>query len=90
MKKHFIEMLENAAELSDMQEFSEAIKIYDRILTEDPKNIGAMVDKATTLQRTGNNKESLKLFDAALEISPKNVDAMIGKGSVLHLSLIHI
>ena len=31
-----------------------------------------MVDKATTLQRTGNNKESLKLFDkAALEISTK-------------------
>ena len=43
-------MLENAAELCDIQEFVEAIKIYDKILDEDPKNVGALVDKAATLQ----------------------------------------
>ena len=32
MKKIFNEMLENAAELCDIQEFVEAIKIYDEIL----------------------------------------------------------
>ena len=71
MKKIFNEMLENAAELCDAQEFAEAVKIYDRILDEDPKNIGALIDKAVTLQRTGNNKKSLELFDLALKISPK-------------------
>ena len=64
-------MLENAAELCDIQEFVEAIKIYDKILDEDPKNVGALVDKAATLQRIGNNKKSLELFDLALEVSPK-------------------
>ena len=48
MKKIFNEMLENAAELCDIQEFVEAIKIYDKILDEDPKNVGALVDKAVS------------------------------------------
>ena len=66
-------MLENAAELCDNQEFSEAIKIYDRVLNNDSKNIGALIDKATTLQRIGENKKSIEFFDSALEIDPKNV-----------------
>ena len=72
-------MLENASELCDIQEFSEAIILYDKILDIDPKNIGALIDKAVTLQRIGKNKESLKLFDIALRFDPKNIDALIGK-----------
>ena len=49
MEKFLNDMLENAAELCDEQEFSEAIKIYDKILDKHPENIAALIDKATTL-----------------------------------------
>ena len=84
MEKFLNDMLENAAELCDEQEFAEAIKIYDKILDKHPENIAALIDKATTLQRTGDNKKSLELFNVVLRIAPKNIDALIGKGSVLH------
>ena len=51
LKKLLRDMLENASELCDIQEFSEAIILYDKILDIDPKNIGALIDKAVTLQR---------------------------------------
>ena len=52
-------MLESAADLCDQQEFLEAVKIYNKILDADPENIGALLDKASTLQRIGDNKKSL-------------------------------
>ena len=71
-------LLENASELVSLDEFDEALLIYDKILTVNPKNVYALIDKAITLQRIGKNYESIKLFNRALKIQPKNVDGLIG------------
>ena len=74
----------NELNFDSISKFAEAIKIYDKSLDTYPENIGALIDKATTLQRIWDNKKSLKLFNVALRIAPKNIDVLIGKGSVLH------
>ena len=66
-------LLEQASELVSLEEFDEAFHIYDKILSIDPKNISALIDKALTLQRIGKNSHAVKLFDKALKIEPKNI-----------------
>ena len=48
-------LLEQASELASLEEFDEALGIYDKILKKEPKNVSALIDKAVTLQRIGKN-----------------------------------
>ena len=59
-------LLEQASELVSLEEFDEALHIYNKVLRSDPSNTSALIDKAATLQRIGKNHQALKLFDRAL------------------------
>src|SRR3990170_3309610 len=77
-------LLEQAFDLSENEEYTEALQCYDKVLSEDPKNVRALIDKGVTLQNLGRFKQSLTLYDKALKINPKNLDALINKGTALH------
>ena len=51
MDKKFQKMLEQASDLAEEEEYEQSILLYDKVLESDPKNIFALLDKATTLQR---------------------------------------
>ena len=78
------EMLLRAYEFVEDDNYSDALKLYDLILKEEPDNINALVDKGATLQNMGKIKQALSLYDKILDISPNNLDALLNKGAVLH------
>ena len=55
-----------------------------RFCQEEPKNVSALVDKATTLQNLGDTKDAIQIYERAIEIDPQNIDAYINMGAALH------
>ena len=78
------QLMAQAYELCQEGLFDDAISCYDKILSMEPDNIPALVDKAATLQNMGKPKKAILMFDMALKLDPNNVDALLNKGAALH------
>jgi len=77
-------MMAQAFECVEDENFSDALKLYDLALKEDPDNVNILIDKGATLQNIGKLKLAIRSYDKALKISPENIDALLNKGSTLH------
>ena len=55
MVQNIRRLLEQAHELVLFEEFDEALKIYDKLLAINPKNVSTLIDKAVTLQKIGKS-----------------------------------
>ena len=77
-------MLTQAFECVEDENFSDALKLYDLALKEDPDNVNILIDKGATLQNMGKLKLAIRSYNKALDISPGNIDALLNKGSTLH------
>ena len=62
------------AALAEMGQMEEAKVQYDKVLTEDPTNPGAINNKAIALYRTGKLAEAESLLKGLLEEMPNNKD----------------
>jgi len=78
------DMLLQAYEFVEDGNYSDALRLYDLILDEDPDNIRALVDKGATLQNMGKIKKAIFSYDKVLAIDPDNLDALLNKGAALH------
>lgn len=61
----------------------EALKIFDKILENDPKDVRALIEKSLILHAKGNVTAALGILNKTLEIDPNNVNATLDKGIVL-------
>lgn len=77
-------MLAQAFECVEDGNYSDALRLYNLSLKQDPDNIRALIDKGVTLQNMGKLKLAVLSYDKALAISPDNIDALLNKGSTLH------
>jgi len=77
-------MMAQAFECVEDENFSDALKLYDLALKEDPDNPNVLVDKGATLQNMGKLKLAIRSYDKALNISPNHLDALLNKGATLH------
>ena len=77
-------MLIQALEYVDDGDYSNALKLYDLVLREEPDNTHALIDKGVTLQNMGRLKSAIRCYDKVLTHSPKHVDALLNKGASLH------
>ena len=77
-------MVAQAFECVEDENFSDALKLYDLALKEDPDNVHILIDKGATLQNIGKLKLAIRSYDKVLKISPENIDALLNKGSTLH------
>jgi len=57
---------------------------YDRVLAIDPKDVGALDDKALSLEKLGNYTGAILYYDKALAVDPKHENALYNKGLILH------
>ena len=57
------------------KEFNEAIKIYEKILTEHPNNFDANLNLGTIFAQSNNLKKATELWAKAIKINPKIPDA---------------
>lgn len=78
------EILSQAYEFVEDGNYSDALRLYDLILKEEPDNLSALIDKGATLQNMGKIKQAISSYDKILAISPDNLNALLNKGATLH------
>ena len=79
-------MFEKADELMLVdRNYSEALKLYENILTKDPDNIDGLNSKAQCLQKVDKNSfsKALSLYEKALSIEDKDFETNFNIG-ILH------
>ena len=77
-------MLIQALECVEDGDYSDALKLYDLALQEEPDNARVLVDKGVTLQNMGRLKSAIRCYDKVLMRSPEHLDALLNKGATLH------
>lgn len=55
---------------SELGQFPEAIKIYDKLIGDDSKDTHAIYNKAVASEKMGNSPQSLKLLNQVVAIDP--------------------
>jgi len=82
--------------LHELGRNKEAIECYDKVLTADPNDATALINKGLDLDittlilkglalgRMGYYLQAIKCFDKVLSINPNNVDALRHKEKCLH------
>ena len=55
---------------SELNQFPDAIKIYDKLIGDDDKDFYAIYNKAVAMEKMGNSPDSLKLLKQVTEIKP--------------------
>jgi len=63
----------------------EAIKCYDKVLKDHPRNKNALNGKGKALNSLNMPEEAIEYFDKVLRINPRNEDALNGKSQSLNL-----
>ena len=78
-----VEPVIQGASLIDHGMPNEAILIFDEILSEDPKHVGALIGKGMALKHLQKFEEAKNFLDTALEFAPDYLDAKIQRLDVL-------
>ncbi len=62
---------------SKLEEYSEAIKVYDAIIALRPKDTTACYLRGVAYLKTGNHDSAMEDFNKAISLSPRDYDMMI-------------
>jgi len=68
------DVLDQASGLFAREEYSKAVPLLERILAEDPHNLGTALRLATALSSLGHEEQALAAFERAKEIAPHSQD----------------
>lgn len=87
-----LQRMEQAAALAKDDKQIEALKVYDKILSEDPEHVGALLERGLLLgvvgrsaQREALMQEGSASIDRALALRPRDPRALFYRGLVLRL-----
>jgi tetratricopeptide (TPR) repeat protein len=76
--------MQQALDLESQGKAAEALKIYDDMLKDDPRNVQALAYRAWLLKRAGLPDLALTALDQAISIDPRFPDAHFFRGMVLY------
>lgn len=72
--------LAEAKRLAEAGRHSEAEKIYNEALAQNPDNLEALIGAGYNYSWAGQNEQAGERFEQALALSPQNHAALVGKG----------
>ena len=76
--------LQQALELESNGKAADALKIYDGLIRENPRDVAALAYRGWLLKRAGLPDEAMASLDAAIAVDPRFPDAHFFKGMVLY------
>jgi tetratricopeptide (TPR) repeat protein len=65
------------------EKFEEALKLFDRVLQQNPEIVEAWNNRGVALYGLGRLEEALQSYNRSLEKDPYNLDALRNKGFLL-------
>ncbi|MGI8983727.1 MAG: tetratricopeptide repeat protein [Acidimicrobiales bacterium] len=76
--------LQRALQLEADGQAAEALKIYDQLLRENPRDVAALSYRGWLLKRAGLPDQAMTSLDAAIAVDPRFPDAHFFRGMVLY------
>jgi tetratricopeptide (TPR) repeat protein len=76
--------LQQALQLESDGKAADALKIYDALIKDDPRNVQALAYRGWLLKRAGLPDQAITALDQAISIDPSFPDAHFFKGMVLY------
>ena len=64
------EIFNLAGSVYDRWDFETAIKLYDRVLEKNPKHVGALMNKASSLRHIGKHDEAIRCYNKIIKMLP--------------------
>ncbi|MEL7509999.1 MAG: serine/threonine-protein kinase [Cyanobacteria bacterium J06554_1] len=77
------ELLAKASELRDRNQYSEALQVYDQLLTQSPENAEAHWGQCYSLNHLQDYGRAITACDRALAIAPDHIQSLWSKGYAL-------
>jgi Tfp pilus assembly protein PilF len=74
------EPLERASGLFEAEKYAQVIPLFEKILAEDPHNIGAVLQLATAHSALGHDRQAVELFQRAATLAPESQDVRLYLG----------
>ena len=71
-----------AVEAQWKRNFDEAIRLYSRVIDENPKNAQALFYRGVAFRSKGREDQALSDFEKAAALNPELVEAIYGKGLI--------
>jgi tetratricopeptide (TPR) repeat protein len=81
--KFTLNLNKEAASLTKLGKYSEALKVLEKILEHDPNNPKIWNNMGAILFNMERYEEALSCYDTALKLDPNFIEALNNKGSVL-------
>lgn len=76
--------LQQALQLESTGKAADALKIYDELIKENPRDVAALAYRGWLLKRAGLPDQALASLDAAIAVDPRFPDAHFFRGMVLY------
>ena len=76
--------MQQALQLESEGEAAEALKIYDELIRDNPRDIAALSYRGWLLKRAGLPDQAMDSLDRAIAVDPKFPDAHFFRGMVLY------
>lgn len=76
--------LQQALQLESNGKAADALKIYDELIKENPRDVGALAYRGWLLKRAGLPDKAMESLEAAIAVDPRFPDAHFFKGMVLY------
>jgi len=76
--------LQQALRLESTGKAADALKIYDELIRENPRDVAALSYRGWLLKRAGLPDQAMASLDAAIAVDPRFPDAHFFKGMVLY------
>jgi tetratricopeptide (TPR) repeat protein len=76
--------LQQALQLESSGKAADALKIYDQLIQENPRDVAALAYRGWLLKRAGLPDRAMESLDAAIAVDPRFPDAHFFRGMVLY------
>ena len=76
--------LQQALQLESNGKAADALRIYDQLIKENPRDVAALAYRGWLLKRAGMPDQAMASLDAAIAIDPRFPDAHFFRGMVLY------
>lgn len=76
--------MQQALQLESEGQAAEALKIYDQLIRDNPRDVAALSYKGWLLKRAGLPDRAMESLDAAIAVDPRFPDAHFFRGMVLY------
>jgi len=73
-------LIKKAQSMQAEGKYEASIKLFDRVLAQDPSNSNAYFNKGLSLQKVGQHDKAIRCYNQTITLRPRHISAYYNKG----------